>query len=1028
MKILAIRGKNLASLEGQFSIDFREEPLRSAGLYAITGNTGSGKTTILDAMCIALYGISPRLENIRNSSVIEAGKSKSVSEDDPKTILRRGTYEGYAEVDFLAVDGSEYRARWSIARVRNSPTGNFRNTSYDIHNLRTGEHSSLKKKEYDSKIVELVGLTYKQFTRAVLLAQGEFAAFLKAEENEKARILQTLTGTGIYSRISSLIYTKCEEAKKELEIIEESKRNLVILTEEELLSLTGRKEQLENGLKENDTKSKVLVAKKDWHERDAQLAGMTESAEKLLSAANGRMLQLKPVAERLQTIDSVQEIRNAFVEHCKIEQERSRESITLSTMKLALENKMKELAELSSKAKEAMLLQEKCNNELHAMQPIINEAAKLEENIAASSKRKMEIGREIEKLVAERDKVKTRLIGYNSIALSLEKEENEISVWFSRMKEYEEVIPLIPAIVMNVAAIENHEISIVKKNELLNNVSKSLESYKELHTELRKREEELSRTLPSEIAALRERLVEGEPCPVCGSLQHKAMERILNTLEESELEKSRTEVKNSLSYVQLRIEECNKEISAISGAIDIHKSTTVELRQKNYGLLCNVANAEEILARKNLSATLNNLAKEWNAKREREIKIKEEIRINTNNVAAGNERLLAVEEELKVKQRNFDEIKCSIEAQSKKVSHLIGEGKSAADVQKQCNEAIAAAVASYTVAIEQKGDAANECNRLSGEVKAKEDYIAAREKRYELLSEEIKAYIGSKNGAIDEKMLAELFSLDSDVILSMRREIEQAGNAVATAQATLQERRRRIQEHRENPNKPADDEDIAFLREAIAASDEARRLIIEELSSVNATLLKNEENSLKFSQYKEKLEEKKKKAANWSALNSLFGSASGEKLMRLTQGYTLDILLSVANRHLREITGRYRLSRISDKGLGIKVIDLDMLSESRSVHTLSGGETFLVSLALSLALSSISSSRMSVGSLFIDEGFGALDAETLSMAMSALERIQSQGRKIGVISHLENILERIPVKIKVMKLSSGKSRVEISGK
>ena len=120
MKILAIRGKNLASLSGEFEIDFRREPLKHAGLFAITGSTGSGKTTILDAMCIALYGSSPRLDNIKNSNAIERFGKAALQESDPKTILRRGSTDGYAEVDFSAVDGNEYRVRWSISRTRSS--------------------------------------------------------------------------------------------------------------------------------------------------------------------------------------------------------------------------------------------------------------------------------------------------------------------------------------------------------------------------------------------------------------------------------------------------------------------------------------------------------------------------------------------------------------------------------------------------------------------------------------------------------------------------------------------------------------------------------------------------------------------------------------------------------------------------------------------------------------------------------------------------------------------------------------------
>ena len=148
--------------------------------------------------------------------------------------------------------------------------------------------------------------------------------------------------------------------------------------------------------------------------------------------------------------------------------------------------------------------------------------------------------------------------------------------------------------------------------------------------------------------------------------------------------------------------------------------------------------------------------------------------------------------------------------------------------------------------------------------------------------------------------------------------------------------------------------------------------------------------------------------------------------MKAAQEYTLDILLNVANIHLAEMTKRYKLARICDGSLGIKVIDLDMMAESRSAHSLSGGETFIVSLALSLALSSLSSNRMRIESLFIDEGFGALDKETLQTAVMMLEKLQLSGRKIGVISHLPEMLEQIPVKVNVVRLSPGRSKIEIN--
>lgn len=163
---------------------------------------------------------------------------------------------------------------------------------------------------------------------------------------------------------------------------------------------------------------------------------------------------------------------------------------------------------------------------------------------------------------------------------------------------------------------------------------------------------------------------------------------------------------------------------------------------------------------------------------------------------------------------------------------------------------------------------------------------------------------------------------------------------------------------------------------------------------------------------------------SWARLNELLGSADGAKFRRIAQGYTLDRLLIYANLHLQELSSRYVLQRVPDR-LALQVCDNDMLGEVRSVHTLSGGESFLISLALALGLSSLSSYRMNIESLFIDEGFGSLDAETLGVAMDALEHLQIQGRKIGVISHVAEMTERIPVQVQVRRVANGRSRIAV---
>lgn len=162
----------------------------------------------------------------------------------------------------------------------------------------------------------------------------------------------------------------------------------------------------------------------------------------------------------------------------------------------------------------------------------------------------------------------------------------------------------------------------------------------------------------------------------------------------------------------------------------------------------------------------------------------------------------------------------------------------------------------------------------------------------------------------------------------------------------------------------------------------------------------------------------------WQAVNAAIGSRNGDRFARFAQSITLDVLADNANRHLADLNPRYRLRRAAD--LALQVEDIDMGGEARATRSLSGGERFLVSLALALALSRMGGKAGLAGTLFIDEGFGSLDAASLDMAIDALEGLQSQGRQVGVISHVEAMKDRIPVRIMVTKQGGGKSTVRIS--
>ena len=264
MKILAIRGKNLASLEGEFEVDFTAEPLKSAGIFAITGSTGSGKSTLLDAICLALFNDTPRINSAVDNAEIADVNGKTIKQKSTSTILRRGTADGYAEVDFIALNGDRICARWSVRRLRDKIDGSLKGSGYSVLNLSTNSELQGGKTELLKKVRELIGLTFDQFTRSVLLAQGDFATFLKAGKNEKAELLEKLTGTDIYSRISAKIYENTKEAETELGLITTRIKDVEILTPEQIAELVAEQKTAISEITKFDSELDILSKKIEW--------------------------------------------------------------------------------------------------------------------------------------------------------------------------------------------------------------------------------------------------------------------------------------------------------------------------------------------------------------------------------------------------------------------------------------------------------------------------------------------------------------------------------------------------------------------------------------------------------------------------------------------------------------------------------------------------------------------------------------------------------------------------------------------
>src|SRR5690554_2194320 len=272
MKILALRLANLASLPGPLELDFTAAPLADAGLFAITGPTGAGKSTLLDALCLALYGNTPRLRQapVRDAALPDVA-GETVGTADPRTLLRRGSASGYAEVDFLGRDDRRYRARWAVRRAREKADGRLQAVEQSLTDLDDGRLLTAQKREFDRLLPERLGLTFDQFTRAVLLAQSEFAAFLQADDNARSDLLERLTGTTEYSEISMAAYRRASEARKTVEALEAKLADDLPAEPEARTDLERVAEATQQALTHLQAQAESLKTRRRWHDDDARL-------------------------------------------------------------------------------------------------------------------------------------------------------------------------------------------------------------------------------------------------------------------------------------------------------------------------------------------------------------------------------------------------------------------------------------------------------------------------------------------------------------------------------------------------------------------------------------------------------------------------------------------------------------------------------------------------------------------------------------------------------------------------------------
>lgn len=985
MKILAIRGRNLASLEGDFEIDFTVEPLLSAGIFAISGPTGAGKSTLLDTMCLALFARTPRTDQAKENNVkLQDVSNEQLSQSDPRFLLRRGTSSGFAEVDFMALNGHRYRTRWSVARARDKENGRLQNPRLALYNLDKEEEEQGTRSDLQARIIDLIGLTFEQFTRSVLLAQNDFSTFLKAEQGEKASLLEKLTGTELYSAISRQIFERNARAKEAFDLIQTRIQGIELLTDEE----------------ENDLRTRLAGTEKELQRVEkakAEQQALQEAVRSIEQQITIRQRQQKEAADKLVHATELLTVARHEYEKGVEEQQQSearfkslqQEILQARKLDIQLDTAIRDLSHSEQQLKNVMLRKEEAEKKYQAA--VLRRRQGAEEIARLTAwreryKKKERIAEQLSALLLHLDAASATRSGMEAAVRSIETLRQEMAALNKQLSDLQQTSA------NKQQALKRAEADYRNLEEELKAVDapaldKQIEKLRQEREQLLIEQARLEAS--GNIKDLRGRLQDGQPCPVCGSTHHPFANQVPVA---------------PVSALTLQLQDLsNKKETYVA-----HTRHLTRLQQQLFQLHKELADSEaackEMAGKQQLAAS----------RQEREEAIvKEQSTLLTQSLSAAD-LLFGNSEWQKAWLQNPETFRKTLTDFARQWHENI-EKLHQLERQESAQKAECESLASFLPSLEKQAEESGQLHE-----KNRAAFSSLQAERKKLLN-------GRSADSVEQEYIRRMEELKERLKKLSATQTEQSGIAdqirgiadqiakdLTEASADLLRRKAALDKWTADYLDSSGGEPLEVILSRYT----------QEKTELAFRLRTQTENKAKVSGLQEELNVRRTESERWAKLNELAGSADGAKFRRIAQGYTLDILLNYANVQLRELTRRYRLERVPET-LALQVIDRDMCDEVRTVHSLSGGESFLVSLALALGLSSLSSNRMRVESLFIDEGFGSLDAETLRVAMDALESLRTQGRKIGVISHVQEMTERIPVRICVNRAGNGRSFLEV---
>ena len=1005
MKILKIEFQNINSLKGSHEVDFREAPFTASSLFAITGPTGSGKSTLLDVICLALFNQVPRLGKISRNEIINKG-----------AILTRNQKEAFAAVTYESKNGI-FSSHWSISTNRND---NLRDYEMQLFDMATEKALDLKKSDIPSKNEELIGLSYEQFIKAVLLAQGEFAQFLRAKKDERGELLEKITGTGIYRQLGIKAYLKKKEVSTEIEKeqqeIELHKKNL--LQEEEHKTLSeelGKKNKTCAPLEKEIEKLKQNIQlKNDIKERVSQI----QAHQQKKTEADGALQKFEE--EHGQQLQKHEKIR-LFGEDLNSWQQLSSNCRELKT---EISNNLKStgtnLEEITGCLEEIQKFTgldaqaETVENQLQEFSAKVRKLQQQREEKGASYKSlKREFDTEVrevpfqlngnlesaeEKLLEMKafseEQLQNLKIHLPEVDLEqpvLEKQRLRKELEKARRAEKQSVS-------LNSISEEIKKLSTDRKNiaPQLEELPKKISLDKSKAETLKERLEKLQFKRENEnlLKALedhRHQLQDGQPCPLCGALEHPYAQD-LPAQEDGLLEEIKT-TENELSAKQQQITKAETSLQHYSQLL---KQLQQHSDQKE----------KELQAQKrDFEAAFGSFEEDidW-TKRSTAFDLQIQA---LEKYEQENRKLRALSAGLPLIEKLKGVLADGLQLKEQLDGLYSGEDihNDCLDLQKKWNALQHQKATLARMAKEQDAKLNSRTEQLDRLEKAL--FPKVQKEGCKEISEALARLLPEQKASELRKKKEELCS-----------ETTKTGVAIKTLSVELEKLQQKDV-----------DEPSEKLKEQLQQNQEKLQSLNNACEELRRKLNNHQDILQKIAKIEEGLVVKKQKIRRWELLNQLIGDATGKKFNDFAQDLSLSQLLQLANVRLRGLSDRYRIDKPSEtEDDGLVAIDEHMGGQRRSVKTLSGGETFILSLSMALALSDLASKNVEINSLFIDEGFGTLDPETLDQTLDTLERLQAESSKtIGIISHVDSLKERIATQIQLKRNGQGYSSLELKG-